>query len=72
MLPVGGVKENVLAARRAGILRLVLPKANEKDLPKVSQHVRDEMEFVFVERIEDVLAATVPELSERWSTKVGS
>lgn len=63
VLPVGGVKEKVLAARRAGILRLVLPKANQKDLVKVPQHVCAEMEFVFVEHIEDVLAATIPELS---------
>ena len=72
VLPVGGIKEKVLAARRAGVLRLMLPKANEKDLPKVPQHVRDEMEFVSVERIEDVLAAAIPELSERLSAKVGS
>ncbi len=63
VLPIGGVKEKVLAARRAGIRRVVLPKANEKDLREVPEEVRREMEFVFAERIEDVLAAAVPGLA---------
>jgi ATP-dependent Lon protease len=65
VLPIGGVKEKVLAARRAGILRVVLPKENEKDLRDLPDHVRAEMEFVFVEAIEDVLAAVIPLLAER-------
>jgi ATP-dependent Lon protease len=62
VLPIGGVKEKVLAARRAGIRRVVLPRDNEKDLAEVPEPVRREMEFVFAERIEDVLAAAVPDL----------
>jgi ATP-dependent Lon protease len=62
VLPIGGVKEKVLAARRAGMRRVVLPRDNEKDLADVSEPVRREMEFVFAERIEDVLAAAVPDL----------
>ncbi|GKS63551.1 Lon protease [Nitrospira sp.] len=57
VLPVGGIKEKVLAAHRAGITRLILPKANEKDLKDVPQEVRDEMTFILAERIEDVLPA---------------
>jgi ATP-dependent Lon protease len=57
VLPVGGIKEKMLAAHRAGIRRIVLPKANEKDLKDVPQEVRDELSFVLVERIEDVLPA---------------
>ncbi|MGC8793674.1 MAG: endopeptidase La [Bryobacteraceae bacterium] len=62
VLPIGGVKEKVLAARRAGIKRVILPKANEKDLRDLPDEVRKEIEFIFVERIEEVLAAAVPEL----------
>jgi ATP-dependent Lon protease len=55
VLPVGGIKEKVLAAHRAGIKRIILPKANEKDLKEVPQEVRDDLTFIFVERIEEVL-----------------
>jgi ATP-dependent Lon protease len=68
VLPIGGVKEKVLAARRAGMLRVILPKENEKDLRELPEHVRAEMEFVLVERIEDVLAAAIPRLAERLTT----
>lgn len=57
VLPVGGIKEKVLAAHRAGIKRIILPKANEKDLKDVPQEVRDELKFILAERIEDVLPA---------------
>jgi ATP-dependent Lon protease len=68
VLPIGGVKEKVLAARRAGILRVILPKENGKDLRELPDHVRAEMEFILVERIEDVLAAAIPRLAERLTT----
>jgi ATP-dependent Lon protease len=65
VLPIGGVKEKVLAARRAGLQRVILPKENEKDLRELPENVRAEMEFVLAERIEDVLAAAIPQLAER-------
>ena len=65
VLPVGGIKEKVLAARRAGIRRVILPKANEKDLRELPDYVRQEMEFILAERIEDVLTAAIPELAGR-------
>lgn len=65
VLPVGGIKEKVLAARRAGIRRVILPKANEKDLADLPASVRDDMQFVFAERIEDVLRYAIPELAHR-------
>jgi ATP-dependent Lon protease len=68
VLPIGGVKEKVLAARRAGIHRVILPRDNEKDLRELPDHVRKEMEFVFAERVEDVLAAVVPGLIEQRET----
>jgi ATP-dependent Lon protease len=61
VLPIGGVKEKVLAARRAGLTRVVLPKANEKDLRDVPDPVRNEMTFVLASTVEDVLAATIPQ-----------
>jgi ATP-dependent Lon protease len=57
VLPVGGIKEKVLAAHRAGIRRVILPKTNEKDLKDVPQEVRDDLTFILVERIEEVLPA---------------
>jgi ATP-dependent Lon protease len=68
VLPIGGVKEKVLAARRAGLRRVILPKDNEKDLRELPEHVRAEMEFVLAERIEDVLTAAIPQLGERLMT----
>ncbi len=65
VLPIGGVKEKVLAARRAGIRRVILPLPNRTDLREIPEQVRAEMEFVFAERIEDVLAAAIPALAER-------
>lgn len=65
VLPIGGVKEKVLAARRAGINRVILPKENEKDMRDLPDEVRQEMEFIFVERIEDVFAMAIPGLERR-------
>jgi ATP-dependent Lon protease len=65
VLPVGGIKEKVLAAHRAGIRRVILPKDNEKDLAELPEHVRAAMEFVAVEHTAEVLGAAIPELAER-------
>jgi ATP-dependent Lon protease len=65
VFPIGGVKEKVLAARRAGIKRVILPVGNKKDLRELPDNIREEMEFIFAERIEDVLNAVVPQLSSR-------
>jgi len=59
VLPIGGVKEKVLA-RRAGLKRVVLPRANQKDLRDLPETVRTGMEFLFAERVEDVLRAVLP------------
>jgi ATP-dependent Lon protease len=69
VLPVGGIKEKVLAAHRAGIRRVVLPKENEKDLRDLPKEVRCEMDFVLAERVEEVLAAAIPELVPRFAIK---
>ncbi|MCB0336679.1 MAG: endopeptidase La, partial [Bdellovibrionales bacterium] len=52
VLPVGGIKEKVLAAHRSGIKRVILPERNKKDLIDVSQDVQDEMEFFFVDHVQ--------------------
>ncbi|PKL55161.1 MAG: endopeptidase La [Methanomicrobiales archaeon HGW-Methanomicrobiales-6] len=55
VLPVGGIKEKVLAAHRAGIRTVILPRENERDLEDVPEDVRRDLAFVTVETIEDVL-----------------
>jgi ATP-dependent Lon protease len=55
VLPVGGVKEKALAAHRAGIKTLILPKRNMKDLEEISQEVLNELRFVPVERMDEVI-----------------
>jgi ATP-dependent Lon protease len=62
VLPIGGVKEKTLAARRAGIRRVVLPKRNAKDLRDLPENVRQEMEFLFAETIDDVFRFVIPGL----------
>ena len=64
VLPIGGVKEKVLAARRAGIKRVILPRGNQKDLRDLPEEVRKEMEFIFADRVEDVLAEMMPGLRD--------
>ena len=61
VFPVGGIKEKVLAAHRAGIRRVVLPERNEADTEEIPEDVRRELEFVYVSRITDALAATLEE-----------
>ncbi len=65
VLPVGGIKEKMLAARRAGIRRVVLPRDNEADLRELPDNVRQEMEFTLADRLEDALAVTLPEVGQR-------
>ncbi|MEK7441534.1 MAG: endopeptidase La [Chloroflexota bacterium] len=59
VLPIGGVKEKVLAAHRAGLKTIILPRRNEKDLEDVPQEIRDEMKFVFANRVNEVVSAAL-------------
>jgi ATP-dependent Lon protease len=61
VLPVGGIKEKVLAAHRAGIKRVVLPERNAKDLVDVPDEVRRDLEIVLVKRVDETLASTLEE-----------
>lgn len=65
VLPIGGLKEKVLAARRAGLKRVILPRGNAGDLRKIPEEVRSEMEFILVDRIEQVLCDAIPEFEQR-------
>jgi len=59
VLPIGGVKEKTLAARRAGITTVMLPRRNEKDLEDVPAEVREKLRFVFLDRVEDAVGAAL-------------
>ena len=56
VLPIGGVKEKVIAAHRAGIKKILLPEKNKRDMVDVPQSVKDDVEFVFVHHMDEVLA----------------
>ena len=62
VLPIGGLKEKTLAAHRAGIKRVILPERNKADLEEVPKEIRDELEFAYVTRLEEVLEAALEEL----------
>jgi ATP-dependent Lon protease len=62
VLPIGGMKEKVLAAHRAGIRHIILPEENRKDLPDISEEVRKELEIHFVETMDDVLLVALERL----------
>ncbi len=55
ILPVGGIKEKVLAGKRAGIKTIILPQKNEKDLEELADHVKEGLEFRFVQRMDEVV-----------------
>jgi ATP-dependent Lon protease len=59
VLPVGGIKEKVLAAHRAGIARVLLPARNQKDFEDIPESARDNLEFVWLERVDDAIAAAL-------------
>jgi ATP-dependent Lon protease len=65
VLPVGGIKEKVLAAHRAGLKTIILPKRNEPDLDDLPKEVRDLLKFVLAERVEQVFEAALSKKSRR-------
>ena len=65
VLPVGGVKQKVLAAHRAGLRTVILPKRNEADLADLPDEVRQVMTFVPVETIDEALPHALPGLAPK-------
>src|SRR3712207_8797992 len=61
VLPIGGVKEKVLAAHRAGLKNIILPKDNEKDLADIPKNVLDTLDIYMVETMDDVLKIALVE-----------
>ena len=58
-MPIGGLKEKTLAARRAGIKTVIVPKENEKDIEDFPKYLRKDMHFIFATTVDDVLAAAL-------------
>jgi ATP-dependent Lon protease len=65
VLPVGGIKQKVLAASRVGIGTVILPERNEPDLEDIPEEIRDAMDFVLVERVDQVFDAALRDRSEQ-------
>jgi ATP-dependent Lon protease len=59
VLPIGGLKEKALAAQRLGIRHIVAPALNEQDIEEIPEHLREQLEFHFAERVEDVLGVAL-------------
>ena len=72
VLPVGGVREKVLAAHRAGITRIILPKMNENDLYEIKSEVKNAIEFIFAETSEEVLKVALSIKFNRSSKNVSA
>jgi ATP-dependent Lon protease len=69
VLPVGGIREKALAARRAGVKTFILPKKNESDLQSIPEKLREDMHFVLVERMNEVLSEALRPISARVHTR---
>jgi ATP-dependent Lon protease len=65
VLPIGGLKEKALAAQRAGINRLVIPRRNEPDIDDIPEHLRRRMKFVLVDSVDEVLEAALEKPARR-------
>ncbi len=67
VLPVGGIKEKVLAAHRAGVTSVILPERNEGDLEEIPKYIRDDLQFYFVKEMNDVLSIALKHEDSRKS-----
>jgi ATP-dependent Lon protease len=67
VLPIGGIKEKVLAAHRNGLRTVILPKRNEQDLDDVPEEIKKSMKFVFVETVDDVIKSALEKTAKKTS-----
>jgi ATP-dependent Lon protease len=72
VLPIGGLKEKVLAARRARIKRVIVPAPNERDLEDLPQEVLDDLTFIFVENVRQVFAEALLDAKPEKKSKAAS
>jgi ATP-dependent Lon protease len=63
VLPVGGIKEKVVAAAAAGLTKVMLPARNRRDFDDIPQGARDKLKFVWLERVDDAIAEVLEENS---------
>lgn len=66
VLPIGGLKEKILAGKKAGIIKIILPKQNERDLKEIEQEIKQGLEFVLAETMEDVIQNALAEGEKIW------
>jgi ATP-dependent Lon protease len=65
VLPIGGLKEKALAAKRMGIHRVIIPKRNRKDLEDIPKYIKKDMEFIFAETVDDVFKVALKKAADR-------
>jgi ATP-dependent Lon protease len=70
VLPIGGLKEKALAAQRAGMRRVIAPADNEADADEVPEHLREDLDFVFVREVDEVLDAALEDQGARSNGRV--
>ena len=66
VLPIGGLKEKILAGKKAGIVKIILPKQNERDLKEIESEIKQGLEFVLAETMEDVIQNALAEGEKIW------
>jgi ATP-dependent Lon protease len=69
VLPIGGLKEKTLAAKRMGIHKVIIPKRNEKDLEEIPKYIKKDMTFISVEAMDDVLKNALKKSSRKKTTR---
>jgi ATP-dependent Lon protease len=70
VLPIGGLKEKTLAAKRMGIKKVIIPNRNKKDLEDIPKYIKKDMEFVFAETMDDVLKVALKRVDNKRKPKV--